>query len=182
MNIKLQQNGAIIQNGTSSSIEYESKENDSQSQDLFPQSPALKTPQISTQDIIFSKPTLGGNPFLKKSTESQVKKNPLGLTDITSCYENLPSTSKKDDVVIEKKAGVNKKISSSPAPEETFVGWFSKEKTNLAVENPDLSPAELTQVALKMFKSNKEKRKATDDDGGKRKQPKLSAFAFSKNK
>lgn len=86
-------------------------------------------------------------------------------------------------MIIEKKTEINKKVNKFPAPEETFVSWFSKEKISLAHDNPDLSPAELTQVALKMFKSNSEKRKANDEEGGKKKQPKLSAFAYlSKNK
>lgn len=84
---------------------------------------------------------------------------------------------------MEKKIEAKKTITSSPAAEETFVGWFSKERSNLAKEHPDLNPSELTQVALKMFKSNSEKRKAVDEsDSAKRKQPKLSAFAFAKNK
>lgn len=135
-----------------------------QTQDFITQSPQIKTP-----DVVFSKQT--GNPFLKKNGEINVKKNPLGLTDITST-ENLPSTSSKTVEVTEKTDS-----------EETFVSWFSKTKATLTKAHPEMSEQELIQLGMKLYKKIGEKRKARDDDdGNKRKQPKLSAFAFSKNK
>lgn len=62
---------------------------------------------------------------------------------------------------------------------ETFAMWFSKNRANLEAENPGMTVAELTKVALNMFKEKEvakvpektndepesKKRKREDTDG-----------------
>lgn len=121
------------------------------------------------------------NPFLKKKTNDIPKRNPLCLTDVTSDL-NLPSTSGlQTEKKNEKETSTSFTPSSSQNQGETFVSWFTKEKSDLQEKHPNLSPLELTQIALKLYKKQSEKRKAMEEaEGGKAKQPKLSDFAFSK--
>lgn len=83
-----------------------------------------------------------------------------------------------------------------PIENETFVDWFTRNKTMLEQQNPELSPSELTRHGIKQFKTlqgkptnsdNGPKRKLDDGTNGTEtpvssapKQSKLSAFAFSK--
>lgn len=79
-----------------------------------------------------------------------------------------------------------------PNEGETFVDWFSRNKSALEKENPSLTPSELTRHCVRTFKSLQTK---NTENGLKRKlnesmeetpvtntpkQSKLSAFAFLK--
>lgn len=138
----------------------------------------------NTQNHIFSK-AAKVNPFLKRKI-GDVKKNPLELTEITRDI-NLQSTSAEISLqkIEDKKSNteITSDIESNKSPNESFVNWLQKEKSNLESTYPNLSPQELTQIALKMYKKNNEKRKALEEAAGfKGKQIKLSAYAFSKKK
>lgn len=114
------------------------------------------------------------NPFLKKKNEV-VQKKLLGLTGKTNDAQQAKNESNNVE-------NDSKDLETSAKP-ETFVSWFAKEKTSLENKNPNLTPSEITQMALKLYKSNNEKRKATEEaEGGKNKQQKLSVFAFNKNR
>lgn len=86
---------------------------------------------------------------------------------------------------------------STPLEGETFVDWFTRNKSILERQNPELGPSELTRHGIKMFKTiqgkatnnteNGPKRKLDEDSNGTEsvvtntpKQSKLSAFAFQK--
>lgn len=75
--------------------------------------------------------------------------------------------------------------------------WFTRNKTVLEKQNPDLGPSELTRHGIKLFKTVQGKPTSNSDNGPKRKleedtngtkthvtnapkQSKLSAFAFQK--
>ena len=79
-----------------------------------------------------------------------------------------------------------------PTDGETFVDWYSRNKSALETENPDLTPSELTRHSMRKFKELKTKypengqKRKLDDEADESpvtnapKQSKLSAFAFSK--
>lgn len=83
-----------------------------------------------------------------------------------------------------------------PLEGEKFVDWFSRNRSRLEQESPELSPAELTRHAVRAFRQVQgQAAPATPDAAAKRKredeasdapvasapkQSKLSAFAFQK--
>lgn len=84
-----------------------------------------------------------------------------------------------------------------PLDNETFIDWFTRNKSVLEEQNPDLTPSELTRTGVRMFKSvqtkngtqaeGSQKRKLDDETNGidslitsVPKQSKLSAFSFQK--
>ncbi|OWR47950.1 acidic nucleoplasmic DNA-binding protein 1 [Danaus plexippus plexippus] len=128
---------------------------------------------------IKSSPGGARNPF-KKHLDNKPSQSPLSLTERTLVEVHQQQT---DDT--------ENSDSLKPADGETFVEWFSRNKSILEKQNPDLTPAELTRHCVRTFKSsqnkvleNGQKRKLGEDDEtpatSAPKQSKLSAFAFSK--
>ncbi|XP_049691894.2 WD repeat and HMG-box DNA-binding protein 1 [Helicoverpa armigera] len=133
---------------------------------------------------IISSPGRARNIFKKKATSSKDAQSPLSLTDRTLVEVHRPAdTSENDDPL-------------TPLEGETFVDWFTRKKSVLEKQNPELGPSELTRHGIKLFKTVQGKA-ATNENGPKRKldeetngtdiqvtnapkQSKLSAFAFQK--
>lgn len=90
-----------------------------------------------------------------------------------------------------------------PNDGETFVDWFSRNKTTLETDNPELTPSELTRHCIKTFKTLQGKNTSSNQSNGETaqkrklddviangdlvttvtnapKQSKLNAFAFQK--
>lgn len=142
---------------------------------VFP-APAIR-PALMT-----SSPT-SRNPFKKQQQNSKTVLSPLTLTERTLVA--TPQIEENTDPL-------------KPINGETFVDWFSRNKTTLEEQNLDLTPAELTRHCIKTFKSLQiqhntngteigQKRKLDDANGdvlttvtSAPKQSKLSSFAFQK--
>lgn len=123
------------------------------------------------------------NPFKKQQQNSKTVLSPLTLTERTLVA--TPQIEENTDPL-------------KPINGETFVDWFSRNKTTLEEQNLDLTPAELTRHCIKTFKSLQiqhntngteigQKRKLDDANGdtlttvtSAPKQSKLSSFAFQK--
>ncbi|KAF9801546.1 hypothetical protein SFRURICE_015040 [Spodoptera frugiperda] len=134
---------------------------------------------------IKSSPGRARNIFKKKSTNSSAAQSPLSLTERTLVEVHKPTENSENN------------DPSTPLEGETFVDWFTRNKSILERQNPELGPSELTRHGIKMFKTiqgkatnnteNGPKRKLDEDGNGTEsvvtntpKQSKLSAFAFQK--
>ncbi|CAG9135627.1 unnamed protein product [Plutella xylostella] len=134
---------------------------------------------------IKSSPGGARNPFKKQRDASRAAHSPLSLTD-----RNL--------VELDSTQEIGENLDPlKPNAGETFVDWFSRNKSILEQQNAELTPSELTRHGIKAFKSlqtkpsevtseSSQKRKLEDqiDDTppvtNAPKQSKLSAFAFQK--
>ncbi|XP_039757600.1 WD repeat and HMG-box DNA-binding protein 1 [Pararge aegeria] len=129
---------------------------------------------------IKSSPGGARNPFRKQLETAKLVQSPLSLTERTlvEVHATEDQTENGDHL--------------KPNEGETFVDWFSRNKSSLEKENPDLTPSELTRHCVRTFKALQSK---NTDNGLKRKlnesieepplanapkQSKLSAFSFSK--
>ncbi|KAH9641783.1 hypothetical protein HF086_003909 [Spodoptera exigua] len=134
---------------------------------------------------IKSSPGRARNIFKKKSTNSSVAQSPLSLTERTLVEVHKPTVNSEND------------DPSAPLEGETFVDWFTRNKSILERQNPELGPSELTRQGIKIFKTVQGKGANNTENGPKRKldedtnntethvvnapkQSKLSAFAFQK--
>lgn len=102
------------------------------------------------------------NPFLKKNNSPSTK----GLGGLNS----IPDKPEKPQTPL---ATLKPKIKSIETKKETFVGWYLKNKSDLAAEFPELSAAELTKVALTRFKEDPDDSQTSAD--GEAKKRKLSS-------
>ncbi|CAH0727458.1 unnamed protein product, partial [Brenthis ino] len=130
---------------------------------------------------IRSSPGGARNPFKKQQEAVKAAQSPLSLTDRT--LVEVHSTEEP----IESAAD-----SLKPNDGETFVDWFSRNKSLLEQQNPQLTPSELTRHCVRKFKDlqtknteSSQKRKIDEEVDetpvtSAPKQSKLSAFAFSK--
>ncbi|XP_041975465.1 WD repeat and HMG-box DNA-binding protein 1 [Aricia agestis] len=119
------------------------------------------------------------NPF-KKQAAAKTTASPLSLTERTLVEVHSENTTENDDPL-------------KPNAGETFMDWFTRNKSVLEQQNPGLTPSELTRQSVRTFKSiqasnteNSQKRKLEEDISdtpvtSAPKQSKLSAFAFSKS-
>ncbi|XP_013135279.1 PREDICTED: WD repeat and HMG-box DNA-binding protein 1 [Papilio polytes] len=163
--------------------ELESQTNDTQeeinSSIIIPQRIKKKVDSVPIKPVpIKSSPMGKRNPFRKQQDTIKSAQNPLSLTDRTlvEVHTNPESTENNDPL--------------TPLEGETFVIWFSRNKSTLEEQHPELTPSELTRQGVRMFKSiqnvpeGPQKRKLEDSTDGSPvnapKQSKLSAFAFQK--
>ncbi|KPJ08679.1 WD repeat and HMG-box DNA-binding protein 1 [Papilio machaon] len=127
---------------------------------------------------IKSSPMGKRNPFRKQQDTVKSIQNPLSLTDRTLVeVHTTPETMENNDPL-------------TPLEGETFVLWFSRNKSTLEEQHPELTPSELTRQGVRMFKSiqnvteGPQKRKLEDSTDASvtnaSKQSKLSSFAFQK--
>ncbi|GBP37504.1 WD repeat and HMG-box DNA-binding protein 1 [Eumeta japonica] len=123
------------------------------------------------------------NPFKKQQSTTKNIQSPLTLTD-RALVEVHSTTDLEED----------KENPLKPNTGETFVDWFSRNKTTLESENPEMTPSELTRHCVRMFKTLQsknsnaavivQKRKLEEELSDSTtvtnapKQTKLSAFAF----
>ncbi|XP_068626537.1 WD repeat and HMG-box DNA-binding protein 1 isoform X2 [Battus philenor] len=132
---------------------------------------------------IKASPGTGRNPFKKQQDGTKNVASPLTLTEriLVDVHATNDSTENEDPL--------------TPLNGETFVDWFSRNKSTLGEQNPDLTPSELTRHGIRTFKSVQSK-SSTGEGAQKRKldeasesvspianapkQSKLSAFAFQK--
>ncbi|XP_034835904.1 WD repeat and HMG-box DNA-binding protein 1 [Maniola hyperantus] len=129
---------------------------------------------------IKSSPGGARNPFRKQQEIAKVVQSPLSLTERTLVEVHATKDSSDNCDPLKLHGG------------ETFVDWFSRNKSSLEKENPELTPSELTRHCVRTFKSLQSK---NIENGLKRKlnesieeppvvnapkQSKLSTFAFSK--
>ncbi|KAJ8735714.1 hypothetical protein PYW07_007334 [Mythimna separata] len=131
-----------------------------------------------------SSPGRARNIFKKQATNTKSAQSPLSLTERTLVEVHRPADNSENDEPL------------APLEGETFVDWFTRNKTVLEKQNPDLGPSELTRHGIKLFKTvqgkatngteNGPKRKLDEDTNGSDtvistpKQSKLSTFAFVK--
>ncbi|KAJ0182402.1 hypothetical protein K1T71_001771 [Dendrolimus kikuchii] len=126
-------------------------------------------------------PSGARNPFRKQQEATKNVQSPLTLTDrnLVEVHPTAESTENNDPL--------------KPLVGESFMDWFSRNKTTLEEQNPELTPSELTRHGVKMFKNVQNKDESSKETGQKRKledsngdvvnapkQSKLSAFAFHK--
>ncbi|XP_022130304.2 WD repeat and HMG-box DNA-binding protein 1 [Pieris rapae] len=125
---------------------------------------------------IKSSPGGARNPFKKQQDSNKNVQSPLTLTERTLVEVHTTETAENSDPL-------------TPLENETFVDWFSRNKTTLEQQNPEFTPSELTRHCIRTFKSiNKpvESSKRKLDDSMEEtvtnapKQSKLSAFSFMK--
>ncbi|XP_061709099.1 WD repeat and HMG-box DNA-binding protein 1 [Cydia pomonella] len=136
---------------------------------------------------IKSSPAGVRNPFKKQQEATKSVQSPLSLTERTlvEVHSTEPSENTDPGTIQEG---------------ETFVDWFSRNKSNLESQNPEMTPSELSRLGIRTFKTLQGKNGAingTPESGQKRKlgdelngadtpitsapkQSKLSAFAFQK--
>ncbi|XP_063357928.1 uncharacterized protein LOC134647507 [Cydia amplana] len=136
---------------------------------------------------IKSSPAGVRNPFKKQQEATKNVPSPLSLTERTLVEVHSTEPSENTDP-------------STIQNGETFVDWFSRNKSNLESQNPEMTPSELSRLGIRTFKTLQGKTGAvngTPESGQKRKlgeelngadtpitsapkQSKLSAFAFQK--
>ncbi|KAK0078713.1 hypothetical protein PV325_002159 [Microctonus aethiopoides] len=106
------------------------------------------------------------NPFLKKATTSTTK----GLDGLNSLPEK-PQKPKTPNLSSLKTQLQQQKISPmNKVKKETFVTWFEKNKEDLQNEFPEMSPSDLTKVALPRYKEeSQELLKSQNTENKKRK-------------
>ncbi|CAG4978098.1 unnamed protein product [Parnassius apollo] len=133
---------------------------------------------------IKSSPSGARNPFKKQQDTTKNVQSPLSLTERTlvEIHATSDSAENKDPL--------------KPHEGATFVDWFSRYKSILEQQHPDLTPSELTRQCIRTFKSVQSKTCVNGEGAQKRKleeessadspianapkQSKLSAFAFQK--
>lgn len=132
---------------------------------------------------IKSSPGGARNPFKKQQETTRNVQSPLSLTERTLVEVHSTADVSTADVT-------ENEDPLKPQDGETFVDWFSRNKPTLEIQNPELTPSELTRVGVRTFKAFQRpaavKRKLGDAANGEPpttsvpKQSKLSAFAFQK--
>lgn len=107
------------------------------------------------------------------------KRNPFSLTN--PVHTPLDSTFGPIDVQHEKPSQNQNK--NKPIVKDSFTTWYSEQKPILEKEHSNVLPIDLVKLALKLYKSQAEKRKGSDDiekEVQKPKQAKLNSFVFVK--
>lgn len=104
------------------------------------------------------------NIFKKQATNTKSIQSPLSLTERVLVDVHKPNDSTENEDPLKVLEG------------ETFVDWFTRNKTTLEQQNPELGPSEMTRHGIKLFKTmqvkptmiseNGNKRKLDDDAGG----------------
>ncbi|CAH0592617.1 unnamed protein product [Chrysodeixis includens] len=134
---------------------------------------------------IKSSPGRARNIFKKQASSTKNGPSPLSLTERTLVEVHNPADASENDDPL------------TPIGSETFVDWFTRNKSVLETQNPGLGPSELTRHGIKLFKTVQGKNAASSENGPKRKldedsngtdpvvsnapkQSKLSSFAFQK--
>ncbi|XP_073957413.1 chromosome transmission fidelity 4 [Choristoneura fumiferana] len=124
------------------------------------------------------------NPFKKQQDNAKNVQSPLSLTARTLVDVHATDTSENTDP-------------ATPLEGETFIDWFSRNKSSLESQNPEMTPSEVSRLGIRTFKNlqgkngtpeSSHKRKLGDEPNGADdapiasapKQSKLSAFAFQK--
>lgn len=106
-------------------------------------------------------------------------KNPFKMTHTPTNKNNALDGSSKTENDNENSTSQNLTVHEG----ETFQGWFKRQKAELQKQNPNMAMENLAKHALKLYKMQAAKRKASGEAEGssqKSKQAKLSAYAFSK--
>lgn len=114
-----------------------------------------------------------------KSVNDEHVKNPFKMTHTPTNKNNGLDGSSKTENDNENSASQNLTVHEG----ETFQVWFKRQKAELQEQNPDMAVENLAKLALKLYKKQAAKRKASGEADGssqKSKQAKLSAYAFSK--
>lgn len=131
---------------------------------------------------IKSSPGGARNPFRKQQEATKVVQSPLSLTERNLVeIQSTAETSQNNDPL-------------KPLAGESFVDWFTRNKSILEVKNPEMTPSELTRHGVRTFKDIQNKTESISQESGQKrkldetngdvvnapKQSKLSAFAFQK--
>ncbi|KAL0901352.1 hypothetical protein ABMA27_006631 [Loxostege sticticalis] len=183
-NLNVARNSHFQELDTQETYDVTSTEQDLNASLIIPQkAKEKKTETVTPIKPVPIKSSPGGarNPFKKQQEATKNVQSPLSLTERT--LVEVHDHSENDDP-------------QKPLEGEKFVDWFSRNRSRLEQESPELSPAELTRHAVRAFRQVQgQAAPATPDAAAKRKredeasdapvasapkQSKLSAFAFQK--
>ncbi|XP_045493437.1 WD repeat and HMG-box DNA-binding protein 1 [Colias croceus] len=180
--LNVAQNSHFQELDTQETYDVTSTEQDLNASLILPQKTVKKKVETITPIKpvpIKSSPGGARNPFKKQQDSSKTVQSPLALTERTLVEVHSTAETENDDPL-------------KPLEGETFVDWFSRNKSALEQRNPELTPSELTRQSIRTFKSSQSKptessQKRKLDESMEEtpvtnapKQSKLSAFAFQK--
>uniref|UniRef100_A0A1B6DME6 Uncharacterized protein n=1 Tax=Clastoptera arizonana TaxID=38151 RepID=A0A1B6DME6_9HEMI len=119
---------------------------------------SMKQKTSSTQNAVLSNKFKKENPFKKAvNGENNTSKGLQSLSKRPVFNKNISRQVLPEPV--KQKSNENKPTKTNP-----FMEWFSSQKSNLEEEFPDLDTSELTKIAIKRFKE--EKQKPSNNQGG----------------